>query len=354
MHRRIFSISALSALALTGLNFPVLAFGRNTPYSQREEVQKFIEMVSTRHGIDAQWIANVIDQATYQSRIERLMTPPKAVPGKKTSVRDWNRYRSNFLGPYRISLGINFWKLHRDLLDRAEHEYGVDPAVIVGILGVETRYGENTGSWKVLDALVTLSFDYKRRADFFRKELEEFLAIVHQNKLDPQEILGSYAGAIGLPQFMPSSINRFGVDFDGDGQINIHRSFADAVGSIANYLFKNGWQSNLPMILNADIPLRVAQKFGGGRKARFTLSQLQDSGIRLHPSNTSLSPETRVFVADFPYYPSGSTESRTLYRLVTSNFSTVLRYNSSYFYARAVAELGSTIAKRLNQTGLIC
>ncbi|MBQ8828626.1 MAG: lytic murein transglycosylase B [Burkholderiaceae bacterium] len=353
MRRRIFSISALSALALTGLNYPALAYGRNTPYSQRDEVQKFIKIVSNRHGIEARWIASVIDQATYQSRIERLMTPPKTVPGKKISSRDWNRYRSNFLGSYRISLGINFWKLHRDLLERAKREYGVDPAVIVGILGVETRYGENTGSWKVLDALVTLSFDYTRRADFFRKELESFLVIVYQNKLDPEEILGSYAGAIGLPQFMPSSIGRFGVDFDGDGQINIHRSFADAVGSIANYLLKNGWQADLPMILNADISLRVAQKYGGGRSARFTLAQLQSSGVRFHPSNTRLSPETRVFVADFPYYPSGSKESRTLYRLVTSNFATVLRYNASYFYAGAVAELGSTIAKRLNQPGLI-
>jgi membrane-bound lytic murein transglycosylase B len=321
-------------------------------YSQRPDVKRFIADVANRRGLTPEWIASVLDEGVYQPKVEKMMTPKKIKPGTKLLSRDWNRYRDIFLGAYRINLGTRFWKEHKELLLRAQKEFGVDPAVIVGIIGVETRYGENTGNWRVLDALVTLSFDYKRRADFFKKELEEFLVILKNNNLKSSEVLGSYAGAIGIPQFMPSSIKRFGVDFDGDGKIDINNSVADTIGSIANFLAKNGWVSGLPMILQADVNQEHHKRFGSGLKARYSLSELEAAGLVIH-SKKELDGDIPVFVVDLPYYPEDSAQNAHYYKVGTRNFSSVLHYNPQYFYAAAVAELGSAVAKNVGEKGLI-
>lgn len=354
MRRRLFTFAAANTLALTGLAFPSFAAEeKKLPYSRRPEVKKFIADVSKRRNLNPAWVAEVIDCAVYQPKIERLMTPKKAKPGAKPIVKDWNRYKSAFLGHYRIGLGYEFWKDHKDLLLRAQKEYGVDPAAIIGIIGVETRYGQNKGSWKVLDALVTLSFDYTRRAEFFRKELEEFLCFLQQNSLSHHEVVGSFAGAVGMPQFMPSSIRRFGVDFDGDGKIDISRSPADAIGSVANYLAKHGWKAGVPMIVEAKVPLKAAERFGGGTRARHTLSEVTKAGVKIQDPALKLPADTPVFIADLPYLLEDKTPSTDHHILATCNFATVLRYNSSYFYAAAVAELGSAVARRLGEEPLI-
>lgn len=323
------------------------------PYSKRPEVRAFIKDVAQRRGLDESWIAGVLDEASYQPKIERLMTPKKTPPGVKDGRKDWEKYRSIFLGSERLRLGARFWEANREALEKARETFHVDPAVIIGIIGVETRYGENTGSWKVLDSLVTLSFDYKRRADFFKKELEEFLVFLNKNELSPSEVEGSYAGAVGLPQFMPSSIKRFGVDFDGDGKIDINRSAADTIGSIANYLSKNGWVEGLPMIIEADISQENAKQYGGGTTARFPWKELTQSGVSPMNSEKSYDPQMPVFIVDFPFYLPDSTDLDRLYRVATKNFTSVLRYNSSYFYAGAVLELGTAIAEMLGEKGLI-
>lgn len=323
------------------------------PYSQRPEVQRFIHDVSRRRGLDQTWIATVLDQATYQPKIERLMTPRRAAPNTRDSRKDWEKYRNIFLGADRLHLGAEFWKDNKIYLDRAKEIYHVDPAVIIGIIGVETRYGENTGSWKVLDSLVTLSFDYKRRADFFKKELEEFLVFLHQNQLKPFEVQGSYAGAVGLPQFMPSSIKKYGVDFDGDGKIDINKSPADTIGSIANYLHSMGWQEGLPMVIEADITEEQHKKYGGGTSARFQWAKLLKDGVNPLDDKHKYPDEMQVFVVDFPFYVPGTLEIDRIYRIGTKNFTAVLRYNPSYFYAGAVSELATAIAEVVGETGLI-
>ncbi|WP_289171784.1 lytic murein transglycosylase B [uncultured Parasutterella sp.] len=358
MYRRPFILAGIAGMSVfsslsLAQSMSSTAAEKRMLYSQRPEVKKFIKDVSARRGLDEEWVAAVLDQATYQPKIERLMTPKPAPKNTKDSRKDWEKYRNIFLGQHRLNLGMKFWQDNKQYLDKAQEIYHVDPAVIIGIIGVETRYGENTGSWKVLDSLVTLSFDYKRRADFFKKELEEFLVILHKNDLKPFEVEGSYAGAVGLPQFMPSSIKRFGVDFDGDGKIDINHSTADTIGSIANYLSKHGWVEGLPMVIEADITDEQAAKFGGGTNPRFKWSSLLKSGVKPLDKSTHYPADMPVFIVDFPYYIPGSLDYTKLYRIGTKNFTSVLRYNSSYFYAGAVLELGTAIAELMGYPGLI-
>lgn len=358
MLRRSILISGISGLAaFSGLalaqSMSSTSAEKALPYSKRPEVKKFIQDVCSRRGLNQDWVAAVLDQATYQPKIERLMTPKRTKPGTKDTRKDWEKYRNIFLGAHRLNLGVQFWKDNETSLERAREIYHVDPAVIIGIIGVETRYGENTGNGKVLDSLVTLSFDYKRRADFFKKELEEFLVILYKNDLKPFDVQGSYAGAVGLPQFMPSSIKRFGVDFDDDGKIDINHSTADTIGSIANYLSKHGWVEGLPMLIEADISPAQAAKFGGGTNPRFTWNQLISNGVKPLDNDEHFAGNMPVFIVDYPFYLPGSLDFEKLYRVGTKNFTAVLRYNSSYFYAGAVAELGSAIAEMMGKKGLI-
>ena len=358
MLRRSILISGISGLAaFSGLalaqSMSSTSAEKALPYSKRPEVKKFIQDVCSRRGLNQDWVAAVLDQATYQPKIERLMTPKRTKPGTKDTRKDWEKYRNIFLGAHRLNLGVQFWKDNETSLERAREIYHVDPAVIIGIIGVETRYGENTGNWKVLDSLVTLSFDYKRRADFFKKELEEFLVILYKNDLKPFDVQGSYAGAVGLPQFMPSSIKRFGVDFDDDGKIDINHSTADTIGSIANYLSKHGWVEGLPMLIEADISPAQAAKFGGGTNPRFTWNQLISNGVKPLDNDEHFAGNMPVFIVDYPFYLPGSLDFEKLYRVGTKNFTAVLRYNSGYFYAGAVAELGSAIAEMMGKKGLI-
>ncbi len=346
------SLSALSSLTLAQ-SMSSSSEERATPYSERSDVRNFIRDVARRRKLDEDWIASVLDRARYQPKIERLMTPRRSPPGVRDARKDWERYRAIFIESYRINLGARFWQKNKVWLDKAKQIYRVDPAVIIGIIGVETRYGENTGSWRVLDSLVTLSFDYKRRAEFFRKELEDFLVMVHRYNLKPLEVLGSYAGAVGLPQFMPSSIARYGVDFDGDGKVDLNSSIPDTIGSVANYLSKCGWVLGLPMVIEADITTEENRKFGSGTNPRFTWRLLQAGGVKPLPTLPSHPDSMPAWIVDFPYYKSDALDVDKLYRVGTRNFTAVLRYNSSYFYAGAVCELGSAIAKKVGEPGLL-
>ncbi|NNE37561.1 MAG: lytic murein transglycosylase B, partial [Gammaproteobacteria bacterium] len=213
---------------------------------QEKEVQAFITEMVTKHGFDKSQLDSIFSRASVaQSILDAISRPAEAMP--------WYKYRRIFLRNDRINLGRRFIDNHRALLEKAEAEYGVPAHIIAAIIGVETRYGGNKGSYKVLDSLVTLGFRYPKRASFFRSELEQFLLLTREQGLDPLTVTGSYAGAMGIPQFISSSYRHYAVDFDDDGQIDIWDNPADAIGSVANYFKMHGWKQGQDIAFKASV-----------------------------------------------------------------------------------------------------
>jgi membrane-bound lytic murein transglycosylase B len=273
--------------------------------------------------------------------VRRLIMPPPAGVAK-----NWGAYRDRFVEPQRINAGLAFWQSHARWLDEAEARWGVPPQIVVAIIGVETFYGRITGNFRVLDSLATLAFDFppgrRDRSEFFRGELEAFLRWCHAEGLDAQEPLGSYAGAIGLPQFMPSSILRWGVDFDGDAHINLRSNPADAIGSVAHYLAAFGWQTGLPTHYAVTPPPE-----GEGRTAllgpdilpSFTAAQMAEKGAGLDEAGRR--HEGLLALVELE---NGGAE-RSWYA-GTTNFWAVTRYNWSSYYAMAVILLAEALRAR--------
>jgi membrane-bound lytic murein transglycosylase B len=256
-------------------------------------------------------------------------------------------YRSRFVEPARIRAGVKFWQDNRATLERAEQQTGVPAAIVVGIIGVETIYGQQTGNYRVMDALCTLAFDFpaqhprsKDRTAFFLSELEAFLSLTHRTATDPLALRGSYAGAMGLPQFMPSSWNKYAVDFDGDGHIDLFHSTADVIGSVANYFKAFGWQTGMP----THYPVRLTAQ--GADKAAllapdilptFAAADMMLKGAELDSAALQhTGPLALVELQDG--------EGPSLYLAGTENFYTITRYNWSSYYALAVIELGQEVA----------
>jgi membrane-bound lytic murein transglycosylase B len=238
----------LKGLAAAPLLSVPRVFAQGTGYAQRPEVQAFAEEFAQKRGGSAGEVLDILNQAQYQAAAERLMTP-----GGKTVKRSWRVYRSRFVEPMRIRAGLQFWQENDAVLAKAYEITGVQPQVIVGIIGVETIFGRNMGSFRVLDALMTLSFDYLRRADYFKTELEQFLLLMRETGLDHAATLGSFAGAMGLPQFMPSSVRKHAVDMDGDGTIDLRNNPHDAIGSVARYLADYGWVRDQAIAVGAQV-----------------------------------------------------------------------------------------------------
>lgn len=268
------------------------------------------------------------------ARDERVLTLI-AKPPEKT--REWHEYRPLFVSPERIRRGLAFWQQHQAALARAEAEYGIPPEMIVAIIGVETTYGANKGRNRVIDALATLGFDYPPRAPFFSRELREFLLLAREEGLDPLSVRGSYAGALGFPQFMPSNWRLLAVDFDGDGHRDLIGNPVDAIGSVANYLLHHGWQPGQPVALratlaeNADLARYATRELA----ALNTIGELDAAGIRL-PDGT-LPAETPASVLRLL----GSAGEEAWITL--GNYYVITRYNRSLLYAMAVFQLSEEL-----------
>jgi membrane-bound lytic murein transglycosylase B len=304
-------------------------------YLARPEVRSFIASVSDEHGLEIAELERILGSARYTPVAVRLIGPPPS--SAPSPARSYSRYRSKFLTPELISDGQRFWTQHAPLLERAEAQYGVPAEVIVGILGVETAFGRNTGSFRAVDALVTIAFDGERRQDYFREELKELLLLARESSMDPLRIKGSYAGAVGLPQFMPSSYRRFAVDYDDDGAIDLLGSPADAIGSIASYMKSFGWVSGeMPTA-----PVRLAPgsepELVSGLERIHELADVQNKGVVFSGRDPPAGPIS-IFELPTPGQPSKFVAGFT-------NFEVVTRYNRSTFYASAVLELGSAIQK---------
>lgn len=309
------------------------------PYLARPDVQQFVEELVTVHGFERVRLERWLREARYSGSVERLMQPP--IP---FGQRNWLEYRNRYVEPARIQAGVDFWQANEASLARAEQQFGVPAEVIVAIIGVETHYGRITGSFRTLDVFATLSFDYLRRADFYRPEFIEFLLLAREQRRDPASFRGSFAGAIGLPQFMPGSIRRWGVDFDGDGRIDLLASPADAIGSVANFLVGHGWQRALPIAFEAESDEVTIDTLGRGIEARTTWSSALAAGVA---SDALLPLDTAVIVIDLPLIDADGQAGRA-YRVGTVNFSALLHYNRSYFYATAVTEVAAAVRERRN------
>ena len=301
-------------------------------YPSRPEVRAFIDSLAERHAFDRAALDEIFARVRRSDSAIKLMTP--APPSFK---RSWKVYRSRFIDDTRISAGVRFWREHEDAVARASARYGVPEEIIVAIIGVETVFGRITGDHRVIDVLTTLAFDYPRRADYFRSELEQFLLLTRTERVDPFALRGSYAGAIGLPQFMPGSIRRWAVDFDGDGRVDLRESPADAIGSVANFLAEHGWAPGEPPRYAARIadPDRLSPLIEAGITPAFTIDSLRDYGVT---SRDPVSFETKLALIDLP-----NGDDAPDFWLGARNFYVITRYNRSSFYASAVIELAEAL-----------
>ncbi|MEC5405235.1 lytic murein transglycosylase B [Paraburkholderia sp. MPAMCS5] len=318
-------------------------------YANNASVDAFINDMVARYDFDQSSLHALFARVSYSATAVRLVTPSPS-----PSVKNWRVYQSRFLDQVRINAGIRFWRANQATLQRAYEEFGVPPEVIVGILGVETIYGRFMGNFRVLDALTTLSFDYpgtSNRADrqaTFRKNLEDYLVWTRDSQIDPTTVLGSYTGAIGIPQFLPSSIVQYAVSYDGKKPIDLRTSPADAIGSVANYLRQNGWENGRPVVwkIGTDAgSLGVAQAAADGQpEPHWPLDQLLRAGLLLNEPNVNIASEagTPVTVVDLPS-PGRGTE----FMLGLKNFYVLTRYNRSFFYALAVYQLGQRIKSQM-------
>ena len=310
------------------------AVPQRTPLASRPEVRAFVEDLARRQGLPADATLDLLSEAHVQPTIIALMD--RHVTGEPS----WLRYRARFVTARRIQDGVAFMASHEAALDRASRTYGVSAEIIAAIIGVETAYGRNTGSYRVLDALTTLAFDYPRRSAFFRDELEAFLIHARDDRVDARAIRGSYAGAIGIPQFMPGSILRWAVDFDHDGRRDLVGSAEDAIGSVARYLQGHGWQAGEPSgwlarAQGEDWRSRVSPRF----EPSHTVAELGQYGIHAQPGAGKPAAQTRVALVALD-----SPGVRPTLYLATANFEAITRYNRSSFYAMAVVDLAAGIA----------
>jgi membrane-bound lytic murein transglycosylase B len=304
------------------------------PYVGRADVEAFVDSLAAEHGIPRGWLEHVLATARRSTQAERLVTPSLTPP-----PRDWLRYQAQALDENRLRDAVAYLQANRRTLTRALDDFGVPAEIVVAIIGIETRFGRVMGRFRTLDVLMTLAFDYPRRADFYRDELGHFLALGHLGRINVLKQTGSFAGAIGLPQFMPSSIRRFALDYDGDGQIDLVHSSPDAIGSVAHYLHRQGWQRDRPVMFDATANEAIADQLGRGIVAARSWAEVADLGVRI---DGYLPPDAQVVLLDLPYLQDDGT-ANVEYRIGTVNLATILHYNRSYFYGAAVAEFAATL-----------
>ncbi len=303
----------------------------------RPEVDAYIEQVSQEEGFARDDLVKLFKSAEHkQSIIDAISRPAE-------KVKPWSEYREIFVTDTRIAEGVEFWRENAAALARAQQEFAVPPEIVVSIIGVETRYGRNAGSYRVLDSLSTLAFDYPPRSDFFRSELTQFLLLAREEGVDPRSLTGSYAGAMGYGQFIPSSFRNFAVDFDGDGKRNIWSNPQDAIGSVANYFRKHGWTADGHIVEPASVTSAKADAIANeSLNLQYTVGQLRALGVNV--SGVPDGAEAGLYKMD------GSDGSE--YWVGLHNFYVITRYNRSSMYALAVHQLGQAIAGRANEVAL--
>jgi membrane-bound lytic murein transglycosylase B len=316
--------------------------GNPTPdsYAFREDAKRLAIELAQSLELDPQWVWDAISKAKVKDNAAKLM-----MPAPLGTAKNWAVYRSRFIDAQRIRAGVQFWRTNEADLQRAERQYGVPASVIAGVIGVETIYGRNMGTFRVLDVLTTLTLDFPKgrsdRSAFFKAELGQYLKLCIEQQVDPDTMLGSYAGAVGLPQFMPSSIRKFAVDFDANGHIDLVRSPADAIGSVAHYLSIHGWQTAWPAYFDITPPPAgdgLSKLLAPDIVPSFSPQEMTEMGAVL-PAEGQIHPGKLALVLlqngqDAPTLIAG-----------TRNFYAITRYNQSSYYALAVVQLGEAVAQ---------
>jgi membrane-bound lytic murein transglycosylase B len=310
---------------------PRIAAAAAPRYAGREDVRQFIAEMADKHGFVRKELRALFARAHFQPAIIKAITPPI-----EPRARSWQAYRALFLTPERIQAGVEFRERQHAALARAAEIYGVPEEIIVAIIGVETVYGRNTGNYRVIDALSTLAFDYPPRAEYFRGELEHYLLYARDAGIDTLALTGSYAGAIGIPQFMPGSYRRYAVDFDGDGREDLSGSFADAIGSVANFLQAHGWERGEPVAYAAQVHGGNYRKLvDAGIKPVYRCGDLAEFGVSASGGAEADAP-CALIELETPGEPSE-------YLVGRANFYVLTRYNRSSLYAAAVLALAQAV-----------
>lgn len=294
------------------------------------DVPGFIDEMVAKHQFRRDELARAFALAQYQqAAIDAITTP--------STLKPWPEYRANFINDARIAAGLKFWKRNADAIRRAEEAYGVPQEIIVALIGVETFYGQQAGNFRTMDALATLAFSYPPRTGFFRSELEQYLLLAREQDFNLLAVRGSYAGALGLPQFMPSSYRKYAVDFNGDGKVDLLNQREDGIGSAANYLKQFGWARGEPVALRATVSEQVC---AGDIRAPRTLSEWARSGVALVQPLAATKPARLL---DF------TVQDGKEFWLVFGNFDVIMTYNNSSFYAMSIVQLAEALRQARGQ-----
>ncbi|WGL16477.1 lytic murein transglycosylase B [Microbulbifer bruguierae] len=316
---------------LAALGLVLTACAQEQGHGDNVQAKAFVDYMVAEHNFNRDELQALIQESRRKESILKVIKRPAE------KAKPWREYRKVFLTDARIRGGVDFWDKNSDVLKAAEEKYGVPPEMIVAVIGVETRYGGNMGHYRVIDALTTLAFNYPRRAKFFTKELEDYLLLTRDEKIDPLSLKGSYAGAMGFGQFMPSSYRNFAVDFNGDGRVDIWTDTEDAIGSVANYFVEHGWKPGEPIaVITQPLPNADMTIVNDNLEPQWTIGELEAKGFPTTAQVTKDMP-ANVFSLD--------TQDGQQYWIGLNNFYTITRYNHSRLYAMAVYELGQEIIK---------
>lgn len=329
------SFKRLRATLIAALLLPCFvgqAHATTGDFGNRPQVDAFIKKMVREHGFDRAQLSGVMSGAKLRPDIIKAITRP-------AERKPWHEYRPIFITESRIEGGLRFWRENAETLARAQREFGVPASVIVAIIGVETRYGKHKGRYPVIDALSTLAFEYPPRGEFFASELEHFLLMTREERIDPLSLTGSYAGAMGLPQFISSSFRHYAVDFDGDGKRNIWDNRVDAIGSVANYLKLHGWRAGQLVTHRIEIDTDAAKRFSAENKLKphFQINSLHAHKVAL-PAGLDAEEKAALIALEG--------KQANEHWLGFNNFYAITRYNHSPLYAMAVHQLSEAIEKR--------
>ena len=297
-------------------------------FVDRPEVRQFIDLMVSKHQFDEKELTQLLSQARIQKKIIDIISKP-------AESKPWYEYRPIFMTSHRITDGVEFWRKNKETLSRASDVYGVPPQIITAILGVETFYGRQKGDYRMLDSLATLAFDYPPRSKFFTAELEQYLLMTREEKIDPLTMTGSYAGAMGKAQFISSSYRQYAVDFDNDGKRDLWDNNADAIGSVAHYLSVHGWKKGQPVASRASVDATLdAALLNNSLKPSSSVSHLKESGVHIKDAVADNQQATLISL---------ETKSEPEYWVGYNNFYVITRYNHSALYAMVVYQLSEEI-----------